>query len=103
MSAKELELLGGAMFVNAVRQTMTIQGIKDPSKINSAILSEVRSKRHSENDPIKLKAMLEKDLEVLQSPTDIQKGYWMGKPESESHFRARKNEAIDYAKELLQN
>ncbi|WP_166739657.1 hypothetical protein [Campylobacter sp. US33a] len=47
--------------------------------------------------------MLEKDLEVLQSPTDIQKGYLMGKPESEAHFRARKNEAIDYVKELLKN
>ncbi|MCW1360422.1 hypothetical protein [Campylobacter sp. CCS1377] len=91
------------MFVNAVRQTMAIQGINDPSKINSAILSEVRSKRHNQSDPIKLKAMLEKDLEVLQSPTDIQKGYLMGKPESEAHFRARKNKAIDYVKELLKN
>lgn len=82
---------------------MSIQGINDPSKINSAILSEVRSKRHSESNPIKLKAMLEKDLEVLQSPTDIQKGYWMGKPETEEHFQARKNQAIDYLSELLQD
>ncbi|WP_299545947.1 hypothetical protein [uncultured Helicobacter sp.] len=103
VSAKEARLLGSAIFINAVRETMRIQGINDPSKIDSAILSEVRSKRHNESDPIKIKAMLEKDLEVLQSPTDIQKGYYMGQIESEARFQDRKNQAIDYVKELLQN
>lgn len=47
------------------------------------------------------KAMLNEMIDILKSPHYIQKGLFMGQPETAEHFNARKNQAIDYLSELL--
>ncbi|WP_348518333.1 hypothetical protein [Campylobacter sp. CCS1377] len=59
--------------------------------INWLILA-LLSKKKSINDMI----------DILKS-NSIQKGLFMGQAESEAHFRARKNKAIDYLSELLKD
>lgn len=39
-------------------------------------------------------------IDILKS-NSIQKGYYMGQAESEEHFQARKNKAIDYLELLI--
>ncbi|TKX31634.1 hypothetical protein [Campylobacter aviculae] len=57
-----------------------------------------------ENASNSLKAqMLEEQISIIKEPYAIQKGYYMGQAESEAHFQARKNLAIDYLSELLQS
>ncbi|TLD81389.1 hypothetical protein LS70_007705 [Helicobacter sp. MIT 11-5569] len=46
--------------------------------------------------------MLEEQISIIKEPYAIQRGSYMGETESEAHFQARKNQAIDYVKELLQ-
>ncbi|CAM2851330.1 hypothetical protein [Helicobacter burdigaliensis] len=98
----EVGMLGAASFISAFREAMEIQGINDPQKIDSAILGQVRQRRNEERDPQKVKEMLEQDLKVLKEPYSIQKGYYMEQIETEEHFQARKDKAIDYLLNLLQ-
>lgn len=57
-----------------------------------------------ENASNSLKAqMLEEQISIIKEPYAIQKGLFMGQAESEAHFQARKNQAIDYLSELLQD
>lgn len=47
------------------------------------------------------KAMLNEMIDIVKSPHYIQKGLFMGQAETQEHFNARKNQAVNYLSELL--
>lgn len=53
------------------------------------------------SNALKIK-MLKEQIAIIKNPHTIQKGTYMGQPESQEHFQERKNQATDYLKELLQ-
>ena len=101
-SLEERSMIIAADFIADYRETMRIQGIIDISQIDHNLLSQVRKQRSNESDPEKIQEMLEQDLAILQNPYSIQRGSYMGGAEDPAHFEARKNAAIDYLSEILQ-
>ena len=65
---------------------------------------DTRKRQESfENATKTLKAqMLEEQISIIKEPCTIQKGSYIGQAEGEVHFKARKNQAIDYLSKLLQ-
>ena len=60
--SEEARQIRAAEFVAAFRETMKIQGISDPSKINPAILSQVRHGRLEETNLGEIEDMIEEQL-----------------------------------------
>ncbi|TEY04073.1 hypothetical protein [Campylobacter sp. US33a] len=79
---------------------------KSQSIINFRKNGDVRIKDYNDklakSSVIEQKKSINDMIDILKS-NSIQKGYYMGQAESEAHFQARKNQAIDYLSGLLQD
>ncbi|WP_300919172.1 hypothetical protein, partial [Helicobacter rodentium] len=90
-----------AQIVSAIQQYAKEHNT-DPLKVNwqTANASWNQKFRNASSD--EQKEMLENVLEVLESETAIQRGYYMWQTESPEHFEKRKSQAIDILSEILQ-
>ncbi|PZT47418.1 hypothetical protein B6S12_09100 [Helicobacter valdiviensis] len=88
-----------------------VESIKENAKQNGISVTSVNWNRANANwredfknaGEQKQSEMVADLISTLQDPYAIQKGYYMGQAESEAHFQATKNQAIDYLSELLQD
>ncbi|TLD81388.1 hypothetical protein LS70_007700 [Helicobacter sp. MIT 11-5569] len=102
-SIKSSFLASSAEFANAFKEAMAIQGINDPSKIDKSILSEVRAKRYEADNPAEIEAIIQQNIATLKDEHTIQQGGNYNGAYSKAEFQARKNQAIDFLSQLLQD
>ncbi|ARE80895.1 MULTISPECIES: hypothetical protein [Campylobacter] len=88
-------------YIDLVGFTWASQSILNFRKNKSVFIKEYNDKLDNSSTFRQHEALGEM-IEVLKSNA-IQKGYFMGQAESEAHFQARKNQAIDYLSKLLQD
>lgn len=88
-------------YIDLVGFTWASQSILNFRKNKSVFIKEYNDKLDNSSTFRQHEALGEM-IEVLKSNA-IQKGYFTGQAESEAHFQARKNQAIDYLSKLLQD
>ena len=95
------EMLAVNTFLTA---SMVVANARESNGQNVSYWDTRKREEAFENASNSLKAkMLEEQIAIIKEPYAIQKGYFMGQAESEAHFQARKNQAIDYLSKLLQD
>ncbi|WP_297811818.1 hypothetical protein [uncultured Helicobacter sp.] len=91
-----------AKFANDIEKAMKAQGISDVSKLDKAILNQVRRESSLESNPEKIQDLLDETIFALQS-NRVQSGNLSnGAFESQAQFEARKAKTIDILSEILQ-
>ena len=105
--SEEARQIRAAEFVAAFRETMKIQGISDPSKINPAILSQVRHGRLEDTNLGEIEDMIEENISILSDDYSLQthsrrdsNGVMVNL--SQAEYRELKNQTIDLLAEILQ-